>query len=70
MRSCYVLIYTIIQVAKELCRVVLLDLEKNRKRHNDVFHYPKGFQAASVLAAFSIATGLMITLVDKKPIIL
>ena len=42
MRSRFVLIYTIIQVAKELCRVVLLNLEKNRKRHNDVFTAIRG----------------------------
>ena len=59
MRSRYVLIYTLIQVAKELCRVVLLNLEKNRKRHNDVFTARKGFEPPVYLAAFSMSNILL-----------
>ncbi len=54
MRRCFILAYTIIQIAKELCRVVLLNLEKNRKKIKYCFHCPKGFQAASILVAFSM----------------
>ena len=54
MRRCFILAYTIIQIAKELCRVVLLNLEKNRKKIKYCFHCPKGFPAASILAAFSM----------------
>ncbi len=41
MRRCFILIYTIIQIAKELCRVVLLNLEKNRKKVKCCFHRPR-----------------------------
>ena len=66
MRSRFVLIYTIIQIAKELCRVVLLNLEKIEKRQNDVFtaiegqlsaklagRIPNGLRPPACLAAFS-----------------
>ena len=41
MRRCFILAYTIIQIAKELCRVVLLNLEKNRKKIKYCFSLPE-----------------------------
>ena len=51
---CTYLLYNHSGCKRALQSVVLLKLEKNRKRHNDVFTARKGFEPPVSLAAFSM----------------